>query len=62
MLLPGIVAAALMISASAVVSLDSAPAKVARYAFLRWQRRRRSRSDAGDHRYATPRSTRRPAW
>ncbi len=38
-----IVAAALMFGASAVVSLDSPPAKLARYTYLRWQRRRRSR-------------------
>jgi len=43
MLFPEIVAAALMFGASAVVSLDSAPAKLARYTFLRWQRRRRAR-------------------
>jgi len=43
MLFPEIVAAALMFGASAVVSLDSPPAKLARYAYLRWQRRRRSR-------------------
>jgi hypothetical protein len=43
MLFPEIVAAALMFGASAVVSLDSPPAKLARYTFLRWQRRRRPR-------------------
>jgi len=47
MLFPEIVAAALMFGASAVVSLDSPPAKLARYTFLRWQRRRRCRR-AGD--------------
>ncbi len=43
MVFPEIVAAALMFGASAVVSLDSPPAKLARYTFLRWQRRHRSR-------------------
>ena len=50
MVFPEIVAAALMFGASAVVSLDSPPAKLARYTYLRWQRRRRSRSSADTNR------------
>jgi hypothetical protein len=43
MLLPGIVAATLMVTGCAVMSIDSALGKAALYSFYRWQRRRRAR-------------------
>jgi hypothetical protein len=48
MLLPGIVATALMLSASAVVSVDSSMGKSLLYAYYQWQRRRRKRRLQGD--------------
>ena len=42
MLLPGIVAATLMATACAVISVDSPLGKTVLYRFYRWQRRRRS--------------------
>jgi hypothetical protein len=47
MLLPGIVAATLMLVAGAVVSIDTPVGKSALYAYYRWQRRRRARRAAG---------------
>ncbi len=43
MLVPGIVAATLMVAAYTVMSVDSPLGKTALYRFYRWQRRRRSR-------------------
>jgi hypothetical protein len=42
MLVPGIIAALLMLTAGAVVSVDAPYGKAALYAFYRWQRRRRA--------------------
>ena len=43
MLMPGIVAATIMVTACAVMSVDSPLGKTALYRFYRWQRRRRAR-------------------
>lgn len=43
MLLPGIVAGALMFTACAVMSIDTPVGKTALYTFYKWQRRRRAR-------------------
>lgn len=43
MLWPGIVAATLMVTGCAVMSVDSPLGRTALYRFYRWQRRRRSR-------------------
>jgi hypothetical protein len=48
MLLPGIVAATLMLAACAVISVDTPVGKSALYAYYRWQRRRRARRTAGE--------------
>jgi hypothetical protein len=42
MLLPGIVAATLMVTAGAIVSMDTPVGRSALYAYYRWQRRRRA--------------------
>ena len=47
MLLPGIVAATLMVTACAAVSVDTPIGKSALYAYYRGQRRRRARRTAG---------------
>jgi hypothetical protein len=44
MLVPGIVAATIMVTACAVMSVDSPLGKTALYRFYRWQRRRRARA------------------
>lgn len=47
MLLPGIVAGTLMVTACAVMSIDTPIGKSALYAFYKWQRRRRARRGRG---------------
>lgn len=47
MLLPGIVAGTLMVTACAVMSIDTPIGKSALYALYRWQRRRRARRRRG---------------
>ena len=44
MLLPGILAATMMLTGCAVMSVDSPLGKTALYRLYRWQRRRRSRA------------------
>jgi hypothetical protein len=43
MLLPGLVAATLMFTGCAVMSIDTPIGKSALYAYYKWQRRRRAR-------------------
>ena len=57
MLLPGIVAATLMLAACAVVSVDTAVGKSALYAYYMWQRHRRARNPTRSKRLAAATTT-----